>query len=703
MASIEYSTVVGAGPGWTTVTTPEGRELTIQGDRATRNNNPGNLEYHDWQDAYGALGHDGRFAVFSTREGGIQAMAALTFGSSKYSDLTLAEAIAEYAPSFENNTKAYASSVSRAAGVSLDTKMKDVPTGKRADVMNAMMAVEGNRPAKAYDAKTGKLVATVDPRYTATPKTVQAPTSRTASNNAAAVAEAGPSMQSAGLLGIDGRPAVQGLGSAYAELAQGLAAAGQRGIGGLGASPSRPDNMAFAGPDISAMNVNSRVAQAFAPQQDIASSRVAMAHASPPPMVSAPASRQTVSDLASSRVAQAHATPVSLSDRANSRVAQAHAPAPSLASRGPVGPAPAQPPSTASLAAAYSQMGQGLAQAGVLGLDGRSSLFHAAPESVHEAAEEFLATSNPVAKPTPANVPTPTAAPRGLGVPTPTPAPRGLAAAIPTPTPAPRGLPPAPATAARPAPVIEQGDGLGYRETPPPPPSTDYLGQGSKALDAVFSGAPAGSFARSTGPNVASFENLGNGMVAKTDVWGNVSYSRASEGLAGAGGSGTLGGLFGRSGHTIEAEDEGQDGRADRERGTGWGLGSGLFAEPTTRTGAAVRGGLGTALGGLAGAAVLGGPMGGIVGGLVGREIAMGRNPFDGRNQSSLTAALDRATGRTTARATGYGVDEFPAAPPAPMFSGWFNGITGGWNGGGGASLSPAADAAISAGRGGLY
>jgi YD repeat-containing protein len=172
MASLTYGGVLGAGKGYTVVDTPQGPR-TVVGDRATRNNNPGNIEAGPYANSYGAIGTDGRFAVFGSRLTGQRAQAGLIFGKN-YANLTLREAIAKYAPAFENNSAAYAAAVAAAAGVSLDTKMKDIPADKRAAVVAGMQAVEGNTQANVYDAQ-GNLVGTIDTTSPRTPNTAPAP------------------------------------------------------------------------------------------------------------------------------------------------------------------------------------------------------------------------------------------------------------------------------------------------------------------------------------------------------------------------------------------------------------------------------------------------------------------------------------------------------------------------------------------------
>lgn len=77
--------------------------------RAHRNNNPGNIEYGPFARANGATDTDGRFAMFPTPEAGFSALRQLLL--SRYASLTIAEAIAKYAPPNENDTALYVSSV----------------------------------------------------------------------------------------------------------------------------------------------------------------------------------------------------------------------------------------------------------------------------------------------------------------------------------------------------------------------------------------------------------------------------------------------------------------------------------------------------------------------------------------------------------------------------------------------------------------
>ena len=79
MASINYGQVLGAGKGWTRVDVPGLGAVTVRGDRSTRNHNPGNIEFGNYARSMGAIGTDGRFAVFPSREVGLAAQAGLLF------------------------------------------------------------------------------------------------------------------------------------------------------------------------------------------------------------------------------------------------------------------------------------------------------------------------------------------------------------------------------------------------------------------------------------------------------------------------------------------------------------------------------------------------------------------------------------------------------------------------------------------------
>lgn len=143
LPDMQYAEVVDAGAGWTKVRTADGQVVTIEGNRNWRNNNPGNIEYGDFAKSMGAIGTDGRFAVFPSYEAGREAKSSLIFESPNYKNLSLADAINRYAPPFENNTQSYLDTVAAAAGVAPGTPMNQIPPEKRADILDAMQRVEG--------------------------------------------------------------------------------------------------------------------------------------------------------------------------------------------------------------------------------------------------------------------------------------------------------------------------------------------------------------------------------------------------------------------------------------------------------------------------------------------------------------------------------------------------------------------------------
>lgn len=142
-----------------TYTTQDGGSFRkVGGSRSWRNNNPGNMEYGSFAKAHGAIGTDGRFAIFPTEEAGRRAKEALIFESNGgkrlpnnpldygagigYRDKTLTQMIAAYAPASENNTRAYQQRVLAAVG-GRNKRMRDYTPAERKAIMQAMLVVEG--------------------------------------------------------------------------------------------------------------------------------------------------------------------------------------------------------------------------------------------------------------------------------------------------------------------------------------------------------------------------------------------------------------------------------------------------------------------------------------------------------------------------------------------------------------------------------
>lgn len=147
--------VVDAGKGFTVVRRQDGTVERIEGTRAWRNNNPGNIEYGDFAKGAGAVGTDGRFAVFPTYEAGRAAKKKLLWETRGYAGKTIAEAINRYAPPVENDTNAYVNSVASAIGVSIDTPMSSLTEAQKEAMLDAMEIVEGFRAGKITAAQAG--------------------------------------------------------------------------------------------------------------------------------------------------------------------------------------------------------------------------------------------------------------------------------------------------------------------------------------------------------------------------------------------------------------------------------------------------------------------------------------------------------------------------------------------------------------------
>lgn len=149
----EIVEVVDAGQGWTKVRDSDGNVFKMEGARNWRNNNPGNIEYGEFAKSLGAVGSDGRFAVFPSYDAGRQAKEQLIFSSPRYRDLTLEQAISRYAPPNENNTRAYINQVAQAAGVPASTPMNQIPISVRGNILDTMERVEGFKVGRTYNAQ----------------------------------------------------------------------------------------------------------------------------------------------------------------------------------------------------------------------------------------------------------------------------------------------------------------------------------------------------------------------------------------------------------------------------------------------------------------------------------------------------------------------------------------------------------------------
>lgn len=135
--------VASAGKGFTDLQLPDGSLVRRKGTRAWRNHNPGNIEFGKFAQKHGAIGTDGRFAVFPSYQSGRNAKTALLFQSSSYKDLSISQALNRYAPPNENDTNAYVGAVAGAIGVDASTALSSLSANQRKTMLNAMEKVEG--------------------------------------------------------------------------------------------------------------------------------------------------------------------------------------------------------------------------------------------------------------------------------------------------------------------------------------------------------------------------------------------------------------------------------------------------------------------------------------------------------------------------------------------------------------------------------
>ena len=144
-------TYISAFPGIGTTRMYVGNDGNIyefsDGSRAWRNNNPGNIEDGKFARDNGAIGTDGRFAIFPDTVTGFNAIAIL-LSTSAYQNLTIEGAINRYAPPNENNVEDYLKSIERQTGFSRSTPMNNLSKDNLLQLAKAMKKQEGNISGK---------------------------------------------------------------------------------------------------------------------------------------------------------------------------------------------------------------------------------------------------------------------------------------------------------------------------------------------------------------------------------------------------------------------------------------------------------------------------------------------------------------------------------------------------------------------------
>lgn len=116
--------------------------LRIGGSRPWRTFNPGSLDFGEFAQRHGAIGTDGRLAIFPDYETGRAALSALLHGGS-YINLSIYNAIARYAPPDENDTSGYRGMISQFTGLDIDRILNTLNEGEFDSVLDAIQRVEG--------------------------------------------------------------------------------------------------------------------------------------------------------------------------------------------------------------------------------------------------------------------------------------------------------------------------------------------------------------------------------------------------------------------------------------------------------------------------------------------------------------------------------------------------------------------------------
>jgi len=129
--------------------------------RGYRNNNPGNirLTYRDGKKYYwkGEIdGTDTSFKTFKNIAYGYRAIFALLKEYIGKGYNTIEKIISRYAPSSENNTNAYVTTVTKRVGITKDTKIGASDLVTLTKLVSAISFVENGLPANEVDIEEGK-------------------------------------------------------------------------------------------------------------------------------------------------------------------------------------------------------------------------------------------------------------------------------------------------------------------------------------------------------------------------------------------------------------------------------------------------------------------------------------------------------------------------------------------------------------------
>lgn len=120
--------------------------MPINQTRGERNNNPGNIRFDSRWTWQGQIGKDkDGYLLFDTVENGIRAIGKDLLSKFSRGLNTVRKIIEVYAPSFENNTEAYISAVSRSLGVEDSAVIDLYKTGTMQAFITAIIKHENGR------------------------------------------------------------------------------------------------------------------------------------------------------------------------------------------------------------------------------------------------------------------------------------------------------------------------------------------------------------------------------------------------------------------------------------------------------------------------------------------------------------------------------------------------------------------------------
>ena len=125
-------------------------EVRTGGSFSWRFNNPGMIWYGDFAKANGAIGSDGRYAIFASYEDGRKAVENLLFESNQgYREKTFEEAMKKYAPQNEGfNTQYYLITLRKLTGIPMSRPLSEFTAENRKCLIDSLQEIEKFKEGK---------------------------------------------------------------------------------------------------------------------------------------------------------------------------------------------------------------------------------------------------------------------------------------------------------------------------------------------------------------------------------------------------------------------------------------------------------------------------------------------------------------------------------------------------------------------------